>query len=156
PGEEFLDIGCGWGALILWAAQNYGVHATGITLSQKQHDHVSARIAELGLRDKVRVQLLDYLDLPEAKLYDKVASIGMFEHVGIRNYPRYFGKIFSVLKPGGLVLNHGITQNQLGVQSLGSGIGDFVEEYVFPGGQLAHVSTVVEGLAAEGLELIDA
>jgi len=80
----------------------------------------------------------------------------MFEHVGIRNYPRYFGKIYRILKPGGLVLNHGITQNQVGVESLGSGIGDFVEEYVFPGGQLAHVSRVVEGMAADGLELIDA
>src|SRR5438093_7390957 len=156
PGEEFLDIGCGWGGLIFWAAQNYGVNATGITLSKNQHDHVSARIAELGLGDQGSVQLLDFLDLPQSKLYDKIASVGMFEHVGVRNYPRYFGKIFSLLKPGGLVLNHGITQNQLGVESLGSGIGDFVEEYVFPGGQLAHVSTVVEGLAGEGLELIDA
>jgi len=156
PGEEFLDIGCGWGGLIFWAAQNYGVNATGITLSKNQHDHVSARIAELGLGDQVSVQLLDFLDLPQSKLYDKIASVGMFEHVGVRNYPRYFGKIFSLLKPGGLVLNHGITQNQLGVESLGSGMGDFVEEYVFPGGQLAHVSRVIEGLAAEGLELIDA
>ena len=156
PGEEFLDIGCGWGALILRAAQGYGVNATGITLSQNQYDHVKARIAELGLGDRVRVQLLDYLDLPEDRPYDKIASIGMFEHVGIRNYPRYFGKIRRILKPGGLVLNHGITHNWTGADSLGSGIGDFIEEYVFPGGQLAHVSQVVEGMAADGLELIDA
>jgi cyclopropane-fatty-acyl-phospholipid synthase len=157
PGEEFLDIGCGWGALILHAAQAYGVKATGITLSQNQHDRVKAKIAELKLGDRVQVELLDYLDLPEDKLYDKVASIGMFEHVGVRNYPRYFGKIQRILKPGGLVLNHGITHNWIGVgASLGSGIGDFVEEYVFPGGQLAHVSRVIEGLASEGLELIDA
>ena len=156
PGEEFLDIGCGWGALILRAAQCYGVNATGITLSQNQYDHVKARIAELGLGDRVRVQLLDYLHLPEDRQYDKIASIGMFEHVGIRNYPRYFGKIRRILKPGGLVLNHGITHNWLGADSLGSGIGDFIEEYVFPGGQLAHVSRVIEGMAADGLELIDA
>jgi cyclopropane-fatty-acyl-phospholipid synthase len=80
----------------------------------------------------------------------------MFEHVGIRKYPRYFGKIHAILKPGGLVLNHGITLNQVGVDSLGSGISDFVEEYVFPGGQLAHVSRVIQGIAATGLELIDA
>ncbi len=156
PGEELLDIGCGWGALIFRAAQTYGVNATGITLSQNQYDHVKAKIAELGLGDRVRVQLIDYLDLPEDRLFDKIASIGMFEHVGVANYPRYFGKIRRILKPGGLVLNHGITHNLTGADSLGSGIGDFIEEYVFPGGQLAHVYRVIEGLAADGLELIDA
>jgi len=156
PGEAFLDIGCGWGALILHAARAYGVNATGITLSQNQHDYVKAKIAEAGLENRVRVELRDYLDLPEDRLYDKIASIGMFEHVGIRNYPRYFGKIRRVLKPGGMALNHGITHNRLGASSLGSGIGDFIEEYVFPGGQLAHVSRVIQGLAAEGLELVDA
>jgi cyclopropane-fatty-acyl-phospholipid synthase len=156
PGEEFLDIGCGWGGLIFWAAQNYGVKATGITLSRNQYDYVTAKIGELGLSGRVSVEFLDYLDLPPERLYDKVASVGMFEHVGIRNYPRYFGKIYRILKPGGLVLNHGITQNQVGVDSLGSGISDFIEEYVFPGGQLAHVSRVIEGIAARGLELIDA
>jgi len=156
PGEEFLDIGCGWGALILRAAQTYGVKATGITLSQNQFDYVSAKIAELGLGDRVRVRLCDYIDLPEDEHFDKIASIGMFEHVGVRNYPRYFGKIERILKPGGLVLNHGITHNGIDVDSLGSGIGDFIEEYVFPGGQLAHVSRVIQGFAAAGLELIDA
>jgi len=156
PGEQFLDIGCGWGALILHAAKNYGVNATGITLSQNQHDHVKARIREEGLENRVKVELRDYLDLPEGRQYDKIASIGMFEHVGIRNYPRYFGKIRRVLKPGGLVLNHGITHNWPGASSLGSGIGDFIEQYVFPGGQLAHVSRVIQGLATDGLELIDA
>ena len=156
PGESFLDIGCGWGALILHAANEYGVNATGITLSQNQHDHVKAKIAEAGLEKRVKVELRDYLDLPEDRLYDKIASIGMFEHVGIRNYPRYFGKIRRLLKPGGLVLNHGITHNWPGASSLGSGIGDFIEQYVFPGGQLAHVSRVIQGLATDGLELIDA
>jgi cyclopropane-fatty-acyl-phospholipid synthase len=156
PGEEFLDIGCGWGALIMHAARAYGVNATGITLSQKQHDYVTAKIAEAGLEKRVKVELRDYLDLPEDRVYDKIASVGMFEHVGIRNYPRYFGKIRRVLKPGGLVLNHGITHNWLGATSLGSGIGDFIDQYVFPGGQLAHVSRVIQGLAADGLELIDA
>jgi len=156
PGEAFLDIGCGWGALILHAARAYGVKATGITLSQNQHDYVKEKIRQGGLQDRVRVELRDYLDLAEEEAYDKIASIGMFEHVGIANYPRYFGKIRRLLKPGGLVLNHGITHNWPGASSLGSGIGDFIEEYVFPGGQLAHVSRVIQGLAAEGLELIDA
>ncbi len=155
-GEKFLDIGCGWGGLIFWAAENYGVRAKGITLSQNQFDHVRAQIEARGLAGKVEVQLLDYLELPESELYDKVASVGMFEHVGVARFPRYFGKINRVLKPGGLVLNHGITHNWLGSTSLGSGIGDFVEEYVFPGGELTHVSRVIDGLAAQGLELLDA
>jgi len=156
PGERLLDIGCGWGALILHAAERYGVDATGITLSQNQFEHVRSEIAARGLADRVRVELRDYLDLPEEASYDKVASVGMFEHVGIARFPQYFGKIRRILKPGGLVLNHGITHNPLGADSLGSGIGNFVEEYVFPGGELAHVSRVIEAMAAQGLEAIDA
>jgi cyclopropane-fatty-acyl-phospholipid synthase len=156
PGEELLDIGCGWGGLVLHAAREYGVRATGVTLSRNQHAYANERIAELGLAGQVKVELCDYLDLPAEPRYDKVASVGMFEHVGVRNFRRYFGRIQSVLKPGGLVLNHGITLNQVGVDSLGSGISDFVEEYVFPGGQLAHVARVIEALAGAGLELLDA
>ena len=156
PGERFLDIGCGWGALLFHAAERSGVDATGITLSKNQFEHVKSEIAARGLAGRVKVELRDYLDLPEDVLYDKIASVGMFEHVGIARFPNYFGKILRVLKPGGLVLNHGITHNALGAQSLGSGIGDFVEEYVFPGGELAHVSRVIEGMAAQGLEVSDA
>ncbi len=154
-GERFLDIGCGWGALILWAAEHYGVQATGITLSRNQTDHVRAEIAARGLGNRVRVELMDYAELPDVEAFDKIASVGMFEHVGPRHYDRYFGKIRRILVPGGFVLNHGITHNGLGRQSLGSGIGEFVEEYVFPGGELAHVSRVIEGLAAQGLEVVD-
>ena len=156
PGERFLDIGCGWGALILHAAQTCGVRATGITLSRNQYEHVRERIATLGLAGQVEVRLQDYLDLPESETYDKIASIGMFEHVGVKRFARYFGKIERVLAPGGLVLNHGITHNALHGRSLGSGIGDFVEEYVFPGGELTHVHRVIESMAAAGLEVVDA
>ncbi len=155
-GERFLDIGCGWGALLFHAAERYGVEATGITLSQNQFDHVTREIAARGLSGRVRVELRDYLDLPDDAGYDKVASVGMFEHVGVHRFPHYFGKIYRVLKPGGLVLNHGITLNSVTAQSLGSGISDFVEDYVFPGGQLTHVAHVIEGMAKEGLEPIDA
>jgi cyclopropane-fatty-acyl-phospholipid synthase len=155
PGERFLDIGCGWGALLIHAAERYGVEAVGITLSQNQFDYAREQIAARGLAGRVKVELRDYLDLPEEALYDKIASVGMFEHVGVGRFPRYFGKIRQVLKPGGLVLNHGITHNPLGAHSLGSGIGDFVEEYVFPGGELTHVAKVIEGMAAQGLEVID-
>jgi cyclopropane-fatty-acyl-phospholipid synthase len=156
PGERFLDIGCGWGALILWAAERYGVQATGITLSQNQFEHVTREIEARGLRDRVRVELRDYLDMPDEPSFEKIASVGMFEHVGPQNYDRYFGKIRSLLVPGGFVLNHGITQNDPSRRALGSGIGEFVEEYVFPGGSLAHVARVIEGMARQGLEVVDA
>jgi cyclopropane-fatty-acyl-phospholipid synthase len=156
PGERFLDIGCGWGALILHAAERYEVEATGITLSKNQFEHVQAQISARGLGGRVKVELRDYLDLPEDVLYDKIASIGMFEHVGVTRFPKYFGKIYRVLEPGGFVLNHGITHNPLQADSLGSGIGGFVEEYVFPGGELTHVARVIEGMAAAGLEVFDA
>ena len=156
PGESFLDIGCGWGGLIFHAAENYGVHARGITLSQNQFEHVSREIVARKLTGHVKVELRDYLDLAEDVQYDKISSVGMFEHVGVSRFPRYFGKIYRVLKPGGMVLNHGITHNQLGGGSLGSGIGAFVEEYVFPGGELTHVANVIEGMARQGLECIDA
>ena len=156
PGERFLDIGCGWGALLFRAAEVHGVDATGITLSKNQFDYVNSEIAARGLAGRVRVELRDYVDLPEDTLYDKIASVGMFEHVGVARFPKYFGKIRRILTPGGLVLNHGITHNPLGAHSLGSGLGDFVEDYVFPGGELVHVSEVIAGMAAQGLEVIDA
>ena len=133
------------------------MHATGITLSQNQYEHVTRAIAARGLAGRVEVRMRDYLDLPEDELYDKIASVGMFEHVGVARFPTYFGKIHRVLKPGGFVLNHGITHNELHGASLGSGIGEFVEEYVFPGGELTHVHRVDRGRCRPpGLETIDA
>jgi cyclopropane-fatty-acyl-phospholipid synthase len=155
-GEAFLDIGCGWGALLFHAAERYGVTAHGITLSQNQFDHVRAEIERRGLLGRVQVELRDYRDLPDDERYDKIASVGMFEHVGVRRFDNYFGKIHRLLKPGGMVLNHGITHNTLDADSLGSGIGEFVDEYVFPGGELTHVARVVEGMARQGLECVDA
>jgi cyclopropane-fatty-acyl-phospholipid synthase len=156
PGERFLDIGCGWGALILRAAERYGVRATGITLSRNQAEHVAAEIRRRGLEGRVGVELTDYLDLPGTPCYEKIASIGMFEHVGVARFPVYFDKICRLLVPGGLVLNHGITHGMEGAAALGSGIGDFVEDYVFPGGELAHVAPVISAMSAAGLEVIDA
>jgi len=155
-GERFLDIGCGWGSLILWAARNYGVKALGVTLSKGQYEYARQRIRELKLDGQCEVRLQDYRDVPEDTLYDKIASVGMFEHVGLRNLPTYFGKINRLLKPGGLVMNHGITTNSLDDADLGSGIGEFVEKYVFPGGELPHLTTVVKEMSRQNLEVWDA
>jgi cyclopropane-fatty-acyl-phospholipid synthase len=154
-GERFLDIGCGWGALVMWAAEHYGVQATGITLSQNQYDYASERIREAGLEGRCDVRLLDYRDVPEGEPYDKIASVGMFEHVGRKNLAVYFGKIRRLLRDGGLVLNHGITLNAPEQYELGGDIGRFIDEYVFPGGELSHVSRVIQEMSAEGLETTD-
>jgi cyclopropane-fatty-acyl-phospholipid synthase len=154
-GERFLDIGCGWGALVMWAAEHYGAQALGITLSRNQHDYARARIRELGLEGRCEVRLLDYRDVPETQPFDKIASVGMFEHVGRSNLAAYFGKIARLLRPGGLVLNHGITHTVPGQRELGSGIGEFIDRYVFPGGELSHISVVLDALSKQGLESWD-
>lgn len=155
PGERYLDIGSGWGALLLWAAEHYGVDATGITLSKNQHAHVQQLIEQKGLQGRVRVELRDYRELDEGKPFDKISSIGMFEHVGSANMGRYFRKIHALLSPGGLVMNHGITSGQLDYRQLGNGMGDFIEKYIFPGGELLHVTHVLRETAAAGLEMVD-
>jgi cyclopropane-fatty-acyl-phospholipid synthase len=154
-GDRFLDIGAGWGGLLLFAAEHYGVRAQGITLSKNQHAHVNKLIAEKGLGGRVRMELLDYRHLDESEPYDKIASIGMFEHVGRARLPEYFGKIRRLLKPGGLLLNHGITAAGTRNYQLGSGLGEFIEKYIFPGGELEHVSHVLEQTADGGLEPLD-
>ncbi|WP_324778537.1 cyclopropane-fatty-acyl-phospholipid synthase family protein [Thiobacillus sedimenti] len=155
PGERFLDIGCGWGGLLLHAAERYGVQAVGITLSDDQHAYVSGQIAARGLAGRVEVRRMDYRDVPETGAYDKIASVGMFEHVGRANLATYFDKIMSLLKPGGLVLNHGITSAATESGGLGSGISEFIDDYVFPGGELVHASEVLRAAAHSGLECLD-
>lgn len=154
-GERFLDIGAGWGGLLLWAAEHYGVRAHGITLSRNQHAHVNRRIDELGLRGRVTMELLDYRELPEHEAWDKIASVGMFEHVGLARLPDYFAKISRLLRPGGLLLNHGITAGGTRNAQLGAGLGDFIERYIFPGGELLHVSKVLEVMSEQRLEPLD-
>ncbi len=155
PGQRFLDIGAGWGGLLLWAAEHYGVDATGITLSKNQHAHVQRLIDEKGLGQRVRIELRDYRAMSEERPFDKISSVGMFEHVGHSNMDAYFGKIMRLLAPGGLVMNHGITAGGLENRQLGAGMGDFIEKYIFPGGELMHVSAVLEHMARAGLEMVD-
>ena len=154
-GERYLDVGAGWGGLLLWAAANYGVDATGITLSRNQHAHVNRLIQEKGLQGRVRMELLDYRKLDESKPYDKISSVGMFEHVGRAQLPDYFAKLRRLLRPGGLIMNHGITAGGVHNAQLGSGMGDFIEKYIFPGGELTHISHVLGAMAEGGLEATD-
>ena len=155
PGDRYLDIGSGWGGLLLWAAEHYGVDATGITLSKNQHAYVTQLIEEKGLSGRVRVELRDYRLLEEDKPFDKISSVGMFEHVGSANMGTYFRKVHALLKPGGLALNHGITSGQLDYAQLGAGLGDFIEKYIFPGGELLHVTRILHETSAAGLEMVD-
>lgn len=156
PGQRFLDIGAGWGGLLFWAAEHYGVQALGITLSERQHAHVNRLIVEKGLQGQVEMRLLDYRQLDEAAGFDRIASIGMFEHVGRARLAAYFARLARLLKPGGLVLNHGITAGGLHNHQLGAGMGDFIEKHIFPGGELVHFSQLSRSLAESGLELLDA
>ncbi len=154
-GERFLDVGAGWGGLLLWAAEHYGVRATGVTLSKNQHALVQQLIDARGLAGRVRIELRDYRDLPEHEPFDKIASIGMFEHVGGAQLPAYFAKLLRLLAPGGLLMNHGITAGGTRNSELGAGIGEFIERYIFPGGELLHLSRVLATMAEAGWEAVD-
>lgn len=153
PGERLLDIGCGWGALICWAAEHYGVYAHGITLSRNQYEHARQTIQRRGLEQKVSVELLDYRDLRGEAVYDKLVSVGMFEHVGLKNLPTYFSTAYRMLKPGGLFLNHGITSDEGGWKK--SITTEFINRYVFPDGQLETISTVQQIMEDTCFEIHD-
>ena len=155
PGQRFLDVGAGWGGLLLWAAEHYGVDATGITLSRHQHAHVERQIGERGLSGRVRMLLQDYRTLAPAQPFDRIASVGMFEHVGRAQMQAYFDQLARLLRPGGLLLNHGITAGGLDNEELGAGIGGFIERHIFPGGELMHVSLALAHVARAGLEMVD-
>jgi len=153
PGERFLDIGCGWGALVIHAARHHGVRAHGITLSSNQLILARARIAAAGLEDRVTVELRDYRELDHSALYDKVSSVGMFEHVGIANLPVYFDAVRRVLTPGGLFLNHGITHQHSGWnRNLST---EFINRYVFPDAQLDAISNIQRFMEDADFEIAD-
>jgi cyclopropane-fatty-acyl-phospholipid synthase len=156
PGERFLDIGCGWGALIIRAAKEYGAQAVGVTLSRNQYEFAQRRIREEGLEGRCEVRLQDYRDIPGEGTFDKIASVGMFEHVGLRNLRAYFVKVRSLLRDGGLVLNHGITSADADNRAVGMGAGEFIHRYVFPHGELPHISLVLNEMSRAGLEVADA
>jgi cyclopropane-fatty-acyl-phospholipid synthase len=161
-GERFLDVGCGWGALVMHAAERYGVEALGITLSEPQAELARERIASRGLRDRCRIEVVDYRDLPTGTRFDKVASVGMVEHVGASQLPIYFREIRRVMSPGGLFLNHGIVSLRP-PRSGWRGLMDrflssrtsFIQRFVFPDSELLSPSENLAPGEKVGLEARD-
>ncbi|MZE75797.1 methyltransferase domain-containing protein [Streptomyces sp. SID5475] len=153
PGSRLLDVGCGWGALVLHAAREYGVRAVGITLSSEQAAHARKWIAEEGLADRVEIRVQDYREVPDGP-YDAIASIGMAEHVGSARYRAYAGVLHGLLRPGGRLLNHQIARRPEPDEEEYR-IDAFIDAYVFPDGELAPVGSTVSRLEEAGFEVRD-
>ncbi len=159
PGERLLDIGCGWGGLIQHAAAHHGVVATGITISPAQAEVASERIAAAGLSDRCRVVLRDYRAITDMEPFDKIASVGMAEHVGESQLAAYFEQAWRMTRPGGLFLNHCITKDRADPRTVASILawreGDFTKKYVFPDGELLQLSTLIRAGLDTGFETRD-
>jgi cyclopropane-fatty-acyl-phospholipid synthase len=152
PGERLLDIGCGWGGLVIYAAQRYGAQALGITLSQPQAELANARIQQAGLGDCCRVEVRDYRELKEPGAFDKLVSVGMFEHVGEALLAAYFQQAWRLLRPGGVFLNHGIARPATDPLPKGP---TFSDRYVFPDGELVPISVTLHHAEETGFEVRD-
>lgn len=151
-GERLLDIGAGWGGLVLHAALRYGVEAVGITLSRPQAELASERIRDAGLAGRCRVTVCDYRDIDEAEAFDKLVSVGMFEHVGESRLGEYFGRTFRLLRTGGVFLNHGIACSPAAPPVPGP---SFTDHYVFPDGELIPIGTTLRAAEEKGFEVRD-
>lgn len=151
PGMRLLDIGCGWGGMVMHAARHHGVEAVGVTISRQQAQLAAKRVAEAGVADQVEIRLQDYRDVPDGP-FDAVSSIGMFEHVGQKRLGEYFAKIETLLRPGGRLLNHAI--NRTAEQGTGRLDPDgFMARYVFPDAELLEVGQIVSAMNRNGLEV---
>lgn len=151
PGERLLDIGCGWGALVIRAAQEFGAQVLGVTLSRAQLEEARRRIAQANVQDRAQVELWDYRELP-AITFDKIVSIGMFEHVGRARMPQYFKTAFRLLRQGGLFLNHGIASEEPRGNGKAAG---FMDRLIFPDGELVRISEALQIAHASGFEIRD-
>jgi cyclopropane-fatty-acyl-phospholipid synthase len=148
-GMRLLDVGCGWGGMVMHAAEHHGVTALGVTLSQQQAEWAGKAIAERGLGDRAEVRFMDYRDVPDAQ-FDAVSSIGLTEHIGKRNLSAYFGSLYAKLHPRGRLLNHCITRPRPGLPARAAG---FIDRYVFPDGELESPGHLVEAMNAAGFEI---
>jgi cyclopropane-fatty-acyl-phospholipid synthase len=164
PGDRLLDIGCGWGGLVMHAAECYGVDASGITLSAAQAEFAQKRIAEKGLSDRCRVQMMDFRDLPATAQFDKISSVGVTEHVPERQQPAYFARVFQALEPAGLFLNHCevSTRSARRSHSIGERLArwlwkrdQFIDKYVFPDAKLVALGSIVGSAESVGFEVRD-
>jgi cyclopropane-fatty-acyl-phospholipid synthase len=153
PNQTLLDIGCGWGALVIRAAQQYNARCVGVTLSENQFALAKERVRAAGLEHLVEIRLQDYRDVQGQ--FDRITSVGMFEHVGLRHLPEYFGAINRLLAPDGIVMNHGITSTDPDNGETPYGGGEFIEKYVFPHGELAHIGSVLKAMQQGALEVFD-
>jgi cyclopropane-fatty-acyl-phospholipid synthase len=153
PGQTLLDIGCGWGALVIRAAQKFGARCVGVTLSQNQFDLATERVRAAGLQDRIEIRLQDYRDVTGQ--FDRITSVGMFEHVGRKNLPAYFKRVQQLLADDGVVMNHGITSSDPEGGGVSYGGGDFIDRYVFPNGELPHISLALQAMQQGGLEAFD-
>jgi cyclopropane-fatty-acyl-phospholipid synthase len=153
PGHTLLDVGCGWGALVLRAASCHGARCVGITLSQNQAALARQRVRAMGLQDRVEIRLQDYREVQGR--FDRITSVGMFEHVGVQHLPEYFSRLRALLEDDGVAMNHGITSSDPQGGGVPYGGGAFISEYVFPHGELAHLSAVIQAMQQGGLEVMD-
>ncbi|MDF1776388.1 MAG: cyclopropane-fatty-acyl-phospholipid synthase [Rhizobiaceae bacterium] len=156
PGERLLDIGCGWGSMLIHAARHYGVSGYGVSLSEEQTALARERISAAGLDDKIRIDIKSYEDVTGT--FDKISSIGMFEHVGSVNYGTYFSKVARLLKPGGLYMHHAISRRaKRSKKAFGKKSAEHLAlvKYIFPGGELDHLGMSVENLEGYGFEVHD-
>lgn len=152
-GDKFLDVGCGWGSMIIWAAKHYDVQATGITISKEQYEYTKSKIKIEGLENKCFVELKDYRDIKDEKVFDKIVSIGMFEHVGSENLSLYFNIMNKLLKDDGLFLNHGITNRKNA--ELSKNEAEFIDKYIFPNGELKNISDVLDVMETSKFDVFD-
>jgi cyclopropane-fatty-acyl-phospholipid synthase len=153
PGQRLLDIGCGWGALVIRAAQKYGATCVGVTLSHRQYELARERVKQAGLEDKVEIRLEDYRDVKGT--FDRITSVGMFEHVGLKHLSAYFSKMSSLLSENGIAMNHGITSTDSESGATPYGGGEFIDKYVFPHGELPHIGLVLKTMQEGGMEALD-
>jgi cyclopropane-fatty-acyl-phospholipid synthase len=150
PGDRMLDIGCGWGSLMIHAAANYGARVVGVTLSEEQAAFARRRVVEAGLSDQCEVRIQDYREVADGP-YDKIVSVGMFEHVGSSQLERYMKTVTDLGTPGGLALHHGICR----VHEEDESPNTFIQRYVFPDGELHKVATVIAAAEKAGQEIRD-